>query len=50
MSIIEHIAFIVAGSGGKAAATTMILQDKKLNLFELPEYKENLTDLLESKH
>ena len=27
----------------------MILQNKKVNLFEFPEYKENLTDFLESK-
>jgi hypothetical protein len=49
MSIIEHIAIIGAGRGGKAAAADLILQSKKLNLFEFPEYKENLTDLLESK-
>ena len=49
MSIIEHIAIIGAGSGGKAAAADLILQGKKVNLFEFPEYKENLTHLLESK-
>ncbi len=49
MSIIEHIAIIGAGSGGKAAAADLILQGKKVNLFEFPEYKENLTDLLDSK-
>jgi hypothetical protein len=49
MSIIEHIAFIDAGSEGKAAAGDLILQGKKINLFEFPEYKENLADLLESK-
>jgi opine dehydrogenase len=49
MSIIEHIAIIGAGSGRKVAAADLILQGKKVNLFEFPEYKENLTDLLESE-
>lgn len=49
MSILEHIAIIGAGSGGKAAAADLILQGKKVSLFEFPEYKENLADLLESK-
>jgi len=50
MSIIEHIAIIGAGSGGKAAAADLILQGKKVNLFEFPEYKENLTDLLDKQN
>jgi hypothetical protein len=49
ISTIEHIAIIGAGSGGKAAGADLVLQGKKVNLFEFPEYKENLTDLLESK-
>ena len=46
MSVIEYIVIIGAGNGGKVAATDPISQEKKVNLFEFAEYKENLMDLL----
>ena len=41
--------FIAACSAVKAAADALTLQVRKVNLFEFPECKENLTDFLESK-
>ena len=35
--------------GPKKAKAEIKSKGKKINLFEFPEYKENLTDLLESK-
>jgi len=34
--MIERIAIIGAGSGGKAAVADLIFQGKKVNLFEFP--------------
>ena len=47
--MIDHIAIIGAGSGGKAAAVDLALQEKKVRLFDFPEFEDNLRDLIESK-
>jgi opine dehydrogenase len=47
--MIDHVAIIGAGSGGKAAAVDLALQGKKVRLFDFPEFKNNLRGLFESK-
>lgn len=47
--MLERIAIIGAGSGGKAAAADLSLQGKKVRLFEFPEFEENLSGLIENK-
>lgn len=47
--MVDHIAIIGAGSGGKAAAADLAIQGKKVRLFDFPEFEENLSDLIESK-
>jgi 2-polyprenyl-6-methoxyphenol hydroxylase-like FAD-dependent oxidoreductase len=49
MSMIDHIAIIGAGSGGKAAAVDLALQGKRVRLFDFPEFEDNLRDLIENK-
>ena len=44
--MIDQVAIIGAGNGGKASAVDLVLQGKKVRLFEFPEFEENLTDLL----
>jgi opine dehydrogenase len=43
--MIDTIAIIGAGSGGKAAAVDMALQGKKIRLFEFPEFADNIGGL-----
>ena len=47
--MINHIAIIGAGSGGKAAAVDLALQGKKVRLFEFPEYEANLKAIIDTK-
>ena len=47
--MIEHIAIVGAGNGGKAAAVDLALQNKHVRLFEFPEFKSNLEPILETK-
>jgi opine dehydrogenase len=47
--MIDHIAIIGAGSGGKAAAVDLALQGKRVRLFDFPEFEDNLRDLIENK-
>ena len=46
--MIEHIAIVGAGNGGKAAAVDMALQNKHVRLFEFPEFKRNLDAIKEA--
>lgn len=43
--MIERIAILGAGNGGKAAAVDLTLQGKRVHLFEFPEFLENLEEL-----
>ena len=45
----ETIAVIGAGNGGKAAAADLTLQDKRVHLFEFPEYGSNLAALAKTQ-
>ncbi len=47
--MIEHIVILGAGNGGKAAAADLTLQGKRVRLFEYPEFKQNLEELLQHK-
>jgi len=47
--MIDRVAIIGAGSGGKAAAVDLALQGKKVRLFEFPEFEENLKELFGNK-
>jgi opine dehydrogenase len=47
--MIEHIAIVGAGNGGKAAAVDLALQNKHVRLFEFPEFKKNLQEIIETK-
>ena len=47
--MIDHIAIIGAGSGGKAAAVDLALQGKKVRLFEFPQFEENLSEIVENR-
>jgi opine dehydrogenase len=44
--MIDCIAIIGAGNGGKAAAVDLASQGKRVHLFEFPEFKTNLEDVL----
>ena len=46
--MIEHIAIVGAGNGGKAAAADLALQNKHVRLFEFPEFKRNLEAIIET--
>lgn len=47
--MIQQVAIIGAGSGGKAAAVDLALQGKNVRLFEFPEFRDNLKDLVAHK-
>ena len=47
--MIDCVAIIGAGSGGKAAAADLSLQGKRVHLFDFPEFKANLKDIEKSK-
>jgi len=47
--MIETIAVIGAGNGGKASAADLALQGKRVRLFEFPEYDQNLDALRASR-
>jgi opine dehydrogenase len=47
--MIDHIAIIGAGSGGKAAAVDLALQGKQVRLFEFPQFEENLSEIVENR-
>jgi opine dehydrogenase len=47
--MIDRIAIIGAGSGGKAAAVDLALQGKKVHLFEFPDFLKNISGLAESR-
>ena len=46
--MIENIAIVGAGNGGKAAAVDMAQQNKHVRLFEFPEFKRNLEAIIET--
>ncbi len=46
--MIDKIAIIGAGNGGKAAAADLALQGKQVHLFEFPEYGSNIEMLTEN--
>ena len=46
--MIDRVAILGAGSGGKAAAVDLALQGKKVRLFEFPEFEENIGELRET--
>lgn len=47
--MIDRVAIIGAGSGGKAAAVDLALQGKKVRLFEFPEFEMNISELRREK-
>jgi opine dehydrogenase len=47
--MIEYVAIIGGGNGGKAAAADLTLQGKGVRLFEFPEYRNNIEDLLKTR-
>jgi len=47
--MIDCIAIIGAGNGGKAAAVDLASQGKRIHLFEFPEFKTNLEEVLRDK-
>lgn len=47
--MIERLAVIGAGNGGKGAAADLTLQGKRVRLFDFPEFAENLADLKENR-
>ena len=46
--MIERIAVIGAGNGGKASAVELTLRGKRVRLFEFPEFRANLEGLVEN--
>lgn len=47
--MIETIAIIGAGNGGKAAAADLALQGKRVRLFEFPEYRGNVEKIMRTR-
>ncbi len=47
--MIQNIAIIGAGNGGKAAAADLALQGKRVRLFEFPEYRVNVEEIMETR-
>jgi len=47
--MIEKIAILGAGNGGKASAADLALQGKKVRLFEFPEYRSGVEGLMRSR-
>lgn len=45
----ERITIIGAGNGGKAAAADLALQGKRIRLFEFPQYRANVDEVLQSR-
>lgn len=43
--MIEHVAIIGAGNGGKASAVDLALQGKKVRLFDFPEFEASLQEV-----
>ncbi len=48
--MLDTIAIIGAGNGGKAAAADLALQGKNVRLFEFPEFRSNVEEIMESRH
>gem|GEM_PF-6636332 len=46
--MIERIAVIGAGNGGKASAVEFTLHGKHVRLFEFPEFRANIEGLIEN--
>ena len=44
--MIQNIAIIGAGNGGKAAAADLTLQGKRVRLFEFSEYRGNVEEII----
>ncbi|TEU13515.1 MAG: hypothetical protein E3J21_18470 [Anaerolineales bacterium] len=47
--MLETIAIIGAGNGGKAAAADLTLHGKRVRLFDFPEYRHNVTELAKTR-
>jgi len=47
--MIRSIAVVGAGNGGKALAADLALQGKRVRLFEFPEYRPNIEEIMESR-
>jgi opine dehydrogenase len=47
--MIQTIAIIGAGNGGKASAADLALQGKRIRLFEFPEYRSNVNEILKTR-
>ncbi|MEA3359918.1 MAG: NAD/NADP octopine/nopaline dehydrogenase family protein [Thermodesulfobacteriota bacterium] len=47
--MIENITIIGAGNGGKAAAADLTLQGKYVRLFEFPEYRGNVEEIMKTR-
>lgn len=47
--MLETIAIVGAGNGGKAAAADLALQGKRVRLFEFPEYSANLQEISQTR-
>ena len=47
--MIDRVTIIGAGNGGKAAAADLALRGKQVYLFEFPEFKSNLEEIIKKK-
>lgn len=47
--MIDQVAIIGAGNGGKASAADLVLQGRRVRLFEFPEYRQNVAEILETR-
>ena len=47
--MIENITIVGAGNGGKAAAADLALQGKRIRLFEFPEYRQNVEEIIKTR-
>ncbi len=47
--MIENITIVGAGNGGKAAAADLTLQGKRVRLFEFPEYRDNVEEIIKTQ-
>lgn len=47
--MIGNITIVGAGNGGKAAAADLALQGKCVRLFEFPEYRDNVAEIMETR-
>ena len=48
--MIENITIIGAGNGGKAAAADLALQGKHVRLFEFPEFRSNVEEIMKTRN